>query len=156
MVYPVTHTEHNELLSVWESSVKATHHFLSRKDFEFYKELVPTFFDQVTLFSVKDEDQRITGFIGTNGDQLEMLFIDAAHRGKGLGKALLRYAVEHLAVTKVDVNEQNEQAVKFYEHSGFETKSSSDTDGFGKPYPILHMELNPYKNRYKTEITGIQ
>jgi hypothetical protein len=42
---------------------------------------------------------------------------------------------------KVDVNEQNEQAVKFYEQFGFQTISSSEPDGTtGKPHPMLHME----------------
>lgn len=141
MIYEVKNTEYDDLISVWESSVKATHHFLSEEDFEFYKELVPTFFDQVALHGVKNESGQITGFIGTNEDNLEMLFVAADQRGKGIGKKLLLYAFENLKITKVDVNAQNEQAVKFYEHFGFETKSRSELDGFGKPYPILHMEL---------------
>ncbi|MNU73989.1 putative N-acetyltransferase YjaB [compost metagenome] len=142
MIYNVKSTEYDDLVSVWESSVKATHHFLSGEDFEFYKELVPTFFDQVTLHCVQNENQQITGFIGTNEHNLEMLFVAADQRGKGLGKELLLFAIRNLTVTKVDVNAQNEQAVKFYEYFGFETKSVSELDGFGKPYPILHMELN--------------
>ncbi len=141
MIYEVKNTEYGELVAVWESSVKATHHFLSEEDFEFYKELVPTFFDQVVLYGVKNESGQITGFIGTNEANLEMLFVAANQRGKGIGKKLLLYAFENLKVTQVDVNAQNEQAVKFYEHFGFETKSTSELDGFGKPYPILHMEL---------------
>lgn len=144
MIYPVTHNEYNELLAVWESSVKATHHFLDPEDIVFYKALIPGFFDQVKLFAVKDENQRIAGFIGTNGDQLEMLFVAADRRGKGFGKKLLQYALEKQAITKVDVNQQNEQAVKFYAHFGFETVTISETDGFGKPYPILHLELKTH------------
>ncbi|MNJ84655.1 putative N-acetyltransferase YjaB [compost metagenome] len=141
MIYEVKNTEYDDLVAVWESSVKATHHFLSEEDFEFYKELVPTFFDQVVLHGVKNESGQITGFIGTNEANLEMLFVAANQRRKGIGKKLLLYAFENLKVTQVDVNAQNEQAVKFYEHFGFETKSTSELDGFGKPYPILHMEL---------------
>ncbi len=44
-------------------------------------------------------------------------------------------------MTKVDVNEQNPQAVGFYEHMGFRLVSKSELDGEGKPYPILHMQL---------------
>ncbi len=144
MIHQVDKTEYNELTAVWESSVKATHDFLSEADFEFYKELVPTFFDQVTLHCVKNESERIIAFSGTNEGNLEMLFVAADQRGKGSGKKLLEYAIAHFDVTKVDVNAQNEQAVKFYEHFGFETKSISELDGFGKPYPILHMELNKH------------
>ena len=48
-----------------------------------------------------------------------MLFIDNNHRGIGIGKKLITYAIDNLQVTKVDVNEQNNQAVGiFYKHIG--------------------------------------
>lgn len=68
-----------------------------------------------------------------------MLFIHPNFRGKGIGKTLLGYAIDSLKVTKVDVNEQNEQAVGFYKHFGFETTYRSELDTSGKPYPTLHM-----------------
>lgn len=49
--------------------------------------------------------------------------------------------INQLDLTKVDVNEQNEQAVGFYKHCGFETIKRSELDTSGKPYPTLHMEL---------------
>ena len=70
-----------------------------------------------------------------------MLFINPLHRGKGVGKQLLLYAIDQLEVNKVDVNEQNEQALGFYKHFGFEVKRRSALDSSGKPYPTLHMEL---------------
>ena len=42
---------------------------------------------------------------------------------------------------QVVVNEQNNQAVGFYKHIGFNTYKRSDLDGEGKEYPILHMRL---------------
>lgn len=48
---------------------------------------------------------------------------------------------KNLEVKKVDVNEQNEQALGFYEHHGFKTIGRSELDASGKPYPILHMAL---------------
>lgn len=72
-----------------------------------------------------------------------MLFVDNSHRGKGIGKRLILYAIEELHVTKVDVNEQNVQAVGFYTHVGFHVVGKSETDNEGKPYPILHLQLQP-------------
>jgi putative acetyltransferase len=40
-----------------------------------------------------------------------MLFVDPVARGKGIGKLLMQYAIEEHKISKVDVNEQNEQAV---------------------------------------------
>ncbi|MGL5619396.1 MAG: GNAT family N-acetyltransferase, partial [Tannerellaceae bacterium] len=72
---------------------------------------------------------------------LEMLFVDNDYRYCGIGKTLVTYAIAALHVNKVDVNEQNVQAVGFYKHMGFEIQRRSELDGEGKAYPILHMQL---------------
>lgn len=71
-----------------------------------------------------------------------MLFILPSYRGQGIGELLTNYAIKNQGATKVDVNEQNPQAVGFYEHVGFRVVGRSATDGQGKPFPLLHMELN--------------
>jgi putative acetyltransferase len=70
-----------------------------------------------------------------------MLFVLNEVRGQGIGTVLLQHAIEQLAATKVDVNEQNPQAVGFYQHMGFNIESRSPLDDMGKPFPILHMTL---------------
>ncbi len=138
----VTKSEYPELLNVWEASVRATHHFLKEKDIEYFKPLIlSTYFDAVELRCMRNEDQAIVAFLGVADGNLEMLFVDPAYRGQNIGRTLLDYSMLHLSVSKVDVNEQNEQAVGFYEHCGFEVKARSELDGTGKPYPLLHMEL---------------
>ena len=146
VIHKVENTEYKALMEVWESSVKATHDFLKIEDFEFYKGLIPGFFEHVKLHCIKSEGAVITGFMGTNEGNLEMLFVSANEIGKGIGKALLSYGIEELKVTKVDVNQDNIQALNFYKSFGFEVKSVSDVDGCGKPYPILHMELTNVKS----------
>ena len=70
-----------------------------------------------------------------------MLFIHPDWRGHGAGEQLLSFAVKDLGTYLLDVNEQNEQAVGFYLHMGFEVVGRSELDDFGKPYPLLHMRL---------------
>lgn len=142
MIFEVDNKDYIDLISVWESSVRATHDFLKVEDFEFYKKMIPDFFDNVILHCIKNDQQQTIGFIGTANQSLEMLFVAENEIGKGIGKRLLMYAIEKLNVTKVDVNKDNVKALEFYKHFGFEIKSVSDKDGFGKPYPILHLELN--------------
>ena len=45
-----------------------------------------------------------------------------------------------LNVEYVDVNEQNPDAVKFYERMGFRTFHRDATDDQGNPFPILRMK----------------
>lgn len=133
---------YTEMLDVWENSVRATHDFLSEDDIEFFKPIIiEQAFPAVTLRCVKNEDGAIQGFVGILDAKIEMLFILNEARGQGLGKVLLQCAIEQLGANKVDVNEQNPQAVDFYKHMGFRVESRSPLDDMGKPFPILHMEL---------------
>jgi len=134
--------DYQEIVDVWEASVRATHHFLKEEDIQYFKPLILNeFLKAVNLFCVRNEQGRIAGFLGTADDKIEMLFIDPLSRGKGVGKLLLQYAIHQLGTKKVDVNEENHQAVGFYKHMGFQVVSRSDVDSMGKPYPILSLEL---------------
>jgi putative acetyltransferase len=79
--------------------------------------------------------------MGVEQDSIDMLFVRPEARGLGAGRTLVAYAIHTLGAVRVDVNEQNEQAVGFYEHLGFRQVSRSPLDPFGKPFPILHMKL---------------
>lgn len=135
----ITSTEYPQLMDIWERSVRATHDFLKEEDLLYYKEIIPNYFEAVQLAAVRNENNSILGFIGTSAETIEMLFIDPHYRGKGIGKHLLYYALEKLKLTKVDVNEQNNQALVFYQSQGFEVIDRSSLDDSGKAYPILHL-----------------
>lgn len=138
----LTPPDYPEIMRVWEASVRATHHFLAEEDIVLYRRLIPEkYLDNVRLYGVRDAGGMILGFLGVSDDQIEMLFIHPDVRGKGIGRTLLDHAVNVLGLRRVDVNEQNEQAVGFYLHAGFVVTGSSGIDGEGRPYPILHMKL---------------
>jgi len=131
----------HEITDVWEASVRATHHFLKEEDILFFKPKIAGYLAQTESFCIRNEEGRIVGFIGISGETVEMLFIHPSARGKGLGKQLLHFAFSEYEVDKVDVNEQNEQAIPFYGKMGFEVVGRDALDGNGKPYPLLHMQL---------------
>jgi len=133
---------YEEMLNVWENSVRATHDFITEEDIEFFKPIIiEQAFPAVTLKCVKNASGSILGFMGVHEGKVEMLFILNEVRGQGVGRVLLQYAIENLTTTKVDVNEQNPLAVGFYKHMGFKVVSRSPIDDMGKPFPILHMTL---------------
>ena len=133
--------EYPALVEIWESAVKATHGFLAPADFEQIKmHLASDYFPAVEL-TVAEGDDGAVGFAGTLDGGLEMLFVDAAHRGRGVGALLLDHAISEHGVTRVDVNEQNGLAVGFYEQHGFQVVGRSETDEAGRPYPLLHLRL---------------
>ena len=142
IVENVLPSDYAELLNVWENSVRATHDFITDEDIEFFKPIIiEQAFPAVTLECIKDEQGTILGFLGVSNAKIEMLFLRAESRGQGVGKVLLKYAIEKLGANTVDVNEQNPLAVGFYQHMGFVITSRSPLDDMGKPFPILHMSL---------------
>ena len=68
-----------------------------------------------------------------------MLFVGAQFRGKGIGNELINYAINALNVLYADVNEQNEQAIGFYNKYGFKLLNRSEKDAYGNSFPILHL-----------------
>lgn len=132
----------DEILDTWESSVRATHNFLSEDDIISIKPQVIEGVKYVSkLLCVRDEKDMIKAFMGIHDFKIEMLFVSNESRGKGIGKKLIEHAIEVLNVNYVDVNEQNPQAVGFYEHMGFQVFKKSKFDEQGNLFPILHMKL---------------
>lgn len=141
-VFKVDPYEFPRVLDVWEASVRATHDFVTEADIQFFRPLVAEALPAIQdLFCIRDCAGRLGGFTAVVEGKVEMLFLHPEIRGQGGGKRLLNYAISTLGATEVDVNEQNSQALGFYQHMGFEVIGRSERDSTGKPYPILHMRL---------------
>ncbi|CAJ1226871.1 acetyltransferase [Levilactobacillus zymae] len=132
----------DQLVALWEGSVRATHLFLSGDEVTQIKEYVPQALRQVPkLVVLTDNDGEPVAFMGLTQQHLDMLFIAADQRGHGLGKQLLTYGIRHYGINQLTVNEQNPGALGFYQHMGFQVVARRDTDEQGQPYPVLTMRL---------------
>ncbi|MEY8446514.1 GNAT family N-acetyltransferase [Enterococcus ratti] len=132
-----------QLLLIWESSVQATHIFLSKNEVENIKKYVPQALKEIPhLIIIESENKIPVGFMGIVKQHLEMLFISNEERGKGYGKELLKYGIKKYSVNDLAVNEQNPLAKGFYEYMGFEIYKRTNCDEQGNPYPLLYMKLN--------------
>ena len=118
------------LADVWERSVRATHDFLAEDDIVGLRPEAESGIAGVERLTVAYDGGAPCGFAGSQDGKLEMLFV-----------APLAHAVEHARVRTLDVNEQNPQAVGFYEHEGFVVAGRSPVDDAGRPFPLLHMRL---------------
>ncbi|WP_311568138.1 acetyltransferase [Photobacterium arenosum] len=138
----VEKADHLSLIDIWEASVRATHDFLLEEDLQELKPLIlDQYFDAVDLRCARNGKGEILGFCGVHDGNIEMLFISPDVRGKGIGALLVAHAIKVQGASKVDVNEQNKQALGFYLHMGFSITGRSSVDGQGKPYPLLHLAL---------------
>src|SRR5262245_24477297 len=112
--------DRQQVFDVWHAAVRATHAFLSEGDLQ---SLIPAAREELANFSpihcLRDSAGSVIAFMGVAGTKMEALFVRPDHRGTGCGRRLTEFAIDELGVTEVDVNEQNEQAIGFYERMGF-------------------------------------
>ena len=133
--------EYDDLLVLWEASVRATHDFLSESDIAYLRPIVRNqALPALTLRAARNDNGKAVGFIGVAERSVEALFVSPDEFGKGIGKALMRHAEEQFDVSKVDINEQNPSALGFYEHLNYRIVGRSPLDAQGRPFPILHLE----------------
>ena len=141
-VRPARMEDRERLLELWERSVRATHHFLEDSDVVALRPLVAEELasDAVDWWVLASATEAPIGFLGFASDTIEALFIDPDYHGQGGGKFLVAHAQSLGAgALAVDVNEQNEAALRFYKALGFSVVGRSPTDTGGRPFPILHM-----------------
>ena len=112
----------------------ADHPQLSRPEIEQHLASVPTgFTGENVVFAVRDETGGVIGFCwcvlydpgtGLEGEVAEV-YVDSAHRGRGVGEALLDSAVRlfrerGVTLAYVWTRPDNEAAVRLYRSAGFQ------------------------------------
>ena len=140
---PARAEDRKRMLKLWERSVRSTHHFLEDSDIVALCPLVAEELasDAVDWWVLISATESLIGFLGFASDTIEGLFIDPDHHGQGGGTFLVAHAQSLSTGTlAVDVNEQNEAALRFYKALGFSVVGQSPTDAGGRPFPILHMK----------------
>jgi putative acetyltransferase len=137
-------SDRDVLVDIWLRSVRATHTFLTEDDIQ---ALLPLVRDAalvgLELWVLCSDDGAPLGFLGLSGAHVEALFLAPEHRRRGGGRMLLDHARRLKGPLTVDVNEQNPEAVRFYQAWGFEVAGRSEVDGQGRPFPLLHLREAP-------------
>jgi putative acetyltransferase len=136
--------DRDALLAIWLRSVRATHTFLTEDDIQGLLPIVrEAALPALELWVLCDDAGVAIGFLGLSGAKVEALFLDPDHLRRGGGRRLLNHARRLKGPLTVDVNEQNPEAVRFYETCGFVVFGRSATDDAGRPFPLLHLREEP-------------
>ncbi|GKV80630.1 acetyltransferase [Pectobacterium carotovorum] len=129
------------IMEIWCKAVDTTHHFLAIKDRLSIEKELALFLPTVELTLACESEGKPVGFMYLHDGHMEALFIDPDYHGQGIGKALVKTALSQYSRLTTDVNEQNTQAVGFYERIGFERTGRSEIDSQGRPYPLIHLRF---------------
>ncbi|MXO67144.1 acetyltransferase [Altericroceibacterium endophyticum] len=128
------------IIEIWRGAVDATHDFLTASDRRELDELVCGFLPQAPLWLAVDAQDRPLAFMLIDNGHMEALFVDPVQRGRGLGATLVRHGLTLHPQMTTDVNEQNDQAIGFYQRMGFIPTGRSERDTEGRPYPLIHLQ----------------
>lgn len=134
--------DHEVLLGVWRRAVEATHHFLTPAAVDGYEEQLRGALPRAAVRVVTGPDDEVVGFSAGRGGEIDMLFVDPAVHGTGVGTALLDDAAARHPILTLDVNEQNPAARAWYRRRGFVETGRDEVDADGSPYPVIHLRLS--------------
>ena len=140
-IRPSRPEEVDSLITIWRRAVDATHDFLALDDRAAIDVEVQQLFQTVPMWVAVDEADRPVGFMILSGGEMQALFIDPASHRRGVGRLLVEHAIKLCDTLSTDVNEQNVQAVGFYERLQFVPTGRSPKDHQGRSYPLLHLRL---------------
>ena len=89
------------------------------------------------------DDGAVKGFLHYSGDEVRRLYVEPVLQGRGIGAALLDYAVRELHVKRLWALEKNERAIAFYARHGFSPNGERKLEEGTTEY-LIRLERNPH------------
>ena len=130
-------TDINRVAEIWLTANRNAHAFIPAAYWESHLDFVKNMLPQTEVY-VYENDKKIQGFIGLNGEYIEGIFVAAEMQSRGIGKLLLDYAKDRKSKLLLKVYQKNTRAVRFYQREGFEIRSEGVDDDTGeKDYAMI-------------------
>ncbi|WP_159566120.1 N-acetyltransferase [Budvicia diplopodorum] len=120
------------LMNLWLTTTTEAHPFIDVSHWRISEPLIRNVYLPAATTWVYSHSGNIDGFISVMEQQfVGALFVRRSEQGKGAGKALMRQAQENYPKLLLEVYQQNQAAVGFYQAMGFSTASR-------QPHPETH------------------
>ena len=137
MIRKLQKADLNDVAYLWLDTNLKAHNFISAEywntNFEFVKEMLP----QAEVY-VYENDKKIQGFIGLNGEYIEGIFVAVEMQSRGIGKLLLDYIKNKKVRLRLNVYQKNTRALSFYQREEFNIQCEGFDGATGeKEYPML-------------------
>lgn len=110
----------NEILDVYEKSISETANSLSEESKkEIMADTEKMILDIENLIIIKDDNEKVIGFMGVENEAVEMICLHPNYKNKGIGKELMNVAINEHNVNKAYVKKINVSGIDFCKHMGF-------------------------------------
>mgnify|MGYP004435019523 CR=1 FL=1 len=137
MIRKMQNIDIDRVADIWLKTNLKAHYFIPEQYWTSNYELVKEMMSQAEVY-VYENDKKIQGFIGLNGEYIEGIFVAAEMQSRGIGKLLLDYAKDRKLKLLLKVYQKNTRAVCFYQREGFEIQCEGVDDDTGeKDYAMI-------------------
>lgn len=121
MIRELQKADVNRVADIWLNTNIKAHSFVPaqywKNNFETVKEMLL----QAEVY-VYEDNQKIQGFIGLNGEFIEGIFVSVENQSHGIGGLLLNYIKNKKPKLSLNVYQKNIRAISFYQREGFEIR----------------------------------
>lgn len=112
MIRELRKADINQVADIWlDTNIKA-HYFIPAQYWKSNLELVKELLLQATVY-VYEDNQKIQGFIGLNGEYIEGIFVSEAMQSQSIGKILLNYVKNTRSKLILNVYQKTHQQYLF-------------------------------------------
>ena len=136
MIRKLQKADINRVANIWLNTNLKAHYFISaqywKDNFESVKEMLL----QAEVY-VYEDDRKIQGFIGLNGEYIEGIFVCDGVQSQGIGKLLLNYIKNREPELLLNVYQNNIRAICFYQREGFEIQCECTDEATGEKEYVM-------------------
>lgn len=137
MIRKLQKADINAVADMWLNANLKAHCFIPAQYWESNFELVKEMLSGAKVY-VYENDQKIQGFVGLNGEYIEGIFVLSEMQSRGIGKLLLDYVKDKRPELRLNVYQKNPRAVAFYQREGFKIQREGVDEATGeKDYTML-------------------
>ena len=118
MVRELQRSDINRVAEIWLDTNLKAHDFIPAQYWKDNFESVKEMLSQAEVY-VYENDEKIQGFIGLDGEHIEGIFVSDEVQSQGIGKMLLNYVKGRKTELLLNVYQKNTRAICFYQREGF-------------------------------------
>ena len=118
MIRKLQNADIDRVADIWLDANLRAHCFIPpqywKGNFETVKKMLP----RAEVY-VYENNRKIQGFIGLNGEYIEGIFVSGEMQSRGIGKRLLDFVKTKKTELHLNVYQKNMRAIRFYQREGF-------------------------------------
>ena len=131
MIRKLRKTDLDEVAYIWLHTNKKAHDFIAETYWDEHFEMVEGMLGDAEIY-VFEEQGQIKGFVGLDGEYIAGIFVREKEQSLGIGKQLLDFVKSLKGQLKLNVNQKNERAIKFYTREQFEIQDEQTDEATGE------------------------